>query len=116
MGNLVWFTNLNIVKKNDNLILYKKYNKDDYPKYDNYNAINVNKTTDIPIDYKGKIGVPITFLNKHNPNEFEIIDGLNRYSILEGPTHKTRGKYLSQVKGKPLYIRIIIKNKKLNKI
>ena len=58
------------------------------------------------------MGVPITFLNKYSPEQFEIIDGLNRYSILDGPTLKTRGKYLSQVKGKPIYIRIIIKNKK----
>jgi hypothetical protein len=111
MGNLVWFTNLNIVKKNNNLILYKKFNKSEYPKFDNYNAINVNKTIDIPLDYKGKIGVPITFLNKYNPNEFEIIDGLNRHSILEGPTAKSKGKYLAQVNGKPVYIRIVIKRK-----
>jgi len=111
MGNLVWFTNLNIVKKNNSLILYKKFNKNDYPKYDNYDAINVDKTTDIPIDYKGKIGVPITFLYKYNPDEFEIIDGLNRHSILEGPTNKSKGKYLAQVNGKPVYIRIIIKRK-----
>ena len=93
------------------LCSYKKFNKNDYPKYDNYNAINVNKTSDIPIDYKEKIGVPITFLNKYNPNEFEIIDGLNRHSILEGPTNKSKGKYLAQVNGKPVYIRIVIKRK-----
>jgi hypothetical protein len=65
------------------------------------------------MDYKGLIGVPITFLTKFNPEQFEIVEGLNRYSILEGPTEQTRGKYLAQVNGKPIYVRIVIKNKKL---
>ena len=112
VSGVVWFTNIDISKRHEDLILYKKYNAKEYPKFDNYDAINVNKTSDIPIDYKGAMGVPITFLNKYSPEQFEIIDGLNRYSILDGPTLKTRGKYLSQVKGKPIYIRIIIKNKK----
>jgi len=108
-----WFTNLNINKRDDELILYKKYTPEEYPKYDHYDAINVDKTKDIPLDYKGNMGVPITFLDKYNPKQFEIIDGLNRYSILDGPTPKTQGKYLSQVNGKPIYVRIIIKNKKV---
>ena len=112
VSGVVWFTNIDISKRHEDLILYKKYSAKEYPKFDNYDAINVNKTSDIPIDYKGAMGVPITFLNKYSPEQFEIIDGLNRYSILDGPTLKTRGKYLSQVKGKPIYIRIIIKNKK----
>lgn len=116
VSGVVWFTNIDISKRHEDLILYKKYNAKEYPKFDNYKAINVNKTSDIPIDYKGAMGVPLTFLNKYSPEQFEIIDGLNRYSILDGPTIKTRGKYLSQVKGKPIYIRIIIKSKKLNKI
>ena len=65
------------------------------------------------MDYKGAIGVPITFMDKYNPDQFEIVDGLNRYSILDGPTTKTRGKYLAQINGKPCYVRIVIKNKKL---
>jgi hypothetical protein len=68
-----WFTNLDISKQHEELILYKQYNPEKYPKYDNYDAININKTKEIPMDYKGKIGVPITFLNKYNPNQFEII-------------------------------------------
>ena len=112
VSGVVWFTNIDISKRHEDLILYKKYSAKEYPKFDNYDAINVNKTSDIPIDYEGAMGVPITFLNKYSPEQFEIIDGLNRYSILDGPTLKTRGKYLSQVKGKPIYIRIIIKNKK----
>ena len=69
----VWFTNLDHKKRHENLILYKTYNKDEYPKYDNYNAINVNKVTDIPLDYYGIMGVPVTFLDKYNPEQFKII-------------------------------------------
>ena len=68
-----WFTNLRHKKRNEELILYKKYNPKEYPKYDNYDAINVNKVSEIPEDYDGVIGVPITFLDKYNPNQFEII-------------------------------------------
>lgn len=114
-GNVGWFTNLEVTKRNEEIILYKKYNKNEYPKYDFYNAINVNKTKDIPVDYKGAIGVPITFLDKYNPEQFEIIDGLNRYSILSGPTKITKGKYLSQINGKAIYVRIVIKSKKTKK-
>ena len=70
---VTWFTNLEINKRNEILPLTKKYNSIDYPKYDNYNAINVNKLKDIPMDYDGVMGVPITFLAKHNSNQFEII-------------------------------------------
>jgi hypothetical protein len=108
-----WFTNLDINKRHEDLILYKKYSAEEYPTYDNYDAINVDKTKDIPMDYAGNIGVPITFLDKYSPEQFEIIDGLNRYSILDGPTETTKGKYLSQVNGKPIYVRIVIKHKKL---
>ena len=73
VSGVTWFTNLDITKRHENLILYKKYNEEEYPKYENYNAINVNKTKDIPVDYIGDMGVPITFLNKHNPEQFEII-------------------------------------------
>ena len=113
VSGVVWFTNLDISKRHEDLILYKKFSKAEYPKFDHYNAINVNVTKDIPMNYKGMMGVPLTFLNKYSPEQFEIIDGLNRYSILEGPTKETKGKYLSQVNNKPIYIRIVIKNKKL---
>ena len=73
MGSIVWFTNLDITKRHENLILYKKYNEAEYPKYDNYDAINVDKTKEIPMDYNGAIGVPITFMDKYNPEQFEII-------------------------------------------
>ncbi len=110
-----WYTNLDYKERHEDLILYKTYNKDEYPKYDNYNAINVDVTKDIPMDYKSAIGVPITFMDKYNPDQFEVIDGIGRYSMLTGPTEKTRGTYLTKINGKPKYARIIIKNKKINK-
>jgi hypothetical protein len=116
VASTIWFTNLDYKKRHEDIVLFKKYSQDEYPKYDNYDAINVNKTKEIPMDYEGNIGVPITFLNKYNPEQFEIIDGLNRYSILDGPTPETKGKYLSQVNGKPIYVRIVIRNKKVNKL
>lgn len=73
LGNICWFTNLEIKKRHEDLILYCHYTPEDYPKYDNYDAINVNKTADIPMDYDGVMGVPITFLDKYNPEQFEIL-------------------------------------------
>lgn len=72
-----WFTNIDHKKRHEELDLYKTYNPDEYPTYDNYDAINVNKTADIPCDYYGAMGVPITFLDKFNPEQFELlgIDG-----------------------------------------
>lgn len=109
-----WFTNLEIQKRHEDLILYKSYNENEYPKYDNYDAINIDKVKEIPFDYSWYMGVPITFLWNYNPEQFEIIDWLNRYSILDWPTEETKWKYLSQINWKPIYIRIIIKNKKIN--
>lgn len=77
-------------KNIEDLILYKEYSPDEYPRFDFYDAINVDKTNEIPMNYKGAMGVPITFLNKYSPEQFEIIDGLNRYSILNGPTEETQ--------------------------
>ncbi len=68
-----WFTNVEYKERYEDLDLYKKYIPDEYPKYDNYDAINVDKTSDIPVDYDGVMGVPITFLDKYNPNQFEIV-------------------------------------------
>ena len=76
MGRLAsacWFTNMDTIKRHEKMILYRRYNEEDYPKYDNYNAINIDKVTDIPIDFDGVMGVPITFLDKYNPEQFEII-------------------------------------------
>lgn len=106
-----WFTNLDFKERHEDLILYKTYTPEEYPKYDNYDAINVDKTSDIPLDYEDKMGVPITFLDKYNPEQFEIIDGIGRYSILNNEETKKAGKYLSMINGKALYFRIIIKKK-----
>lgn len=113
VASTVWFTNLDYKKRHEDLILYKTYNEVDCPRYDNYHAINIDKTKDIPMDYTGAMGVPITFLNKYSPEQFEIIDWLNRYSIIDWPTAETKGKYLAQINWKPIYIRVIIRNKKL---
>lgn len=102
--NAIWFTNLGVPKIHKDLILHKRYNKDEYPKYDNYNAINVNSTKDIPMDYEGVMGVPITFLDKYNPKQFEIL----------GFRKGSDGKDLSYTKDETKiypFIRILIKNK-----
>lgn len=70
---IAWFTNLDTEKRHESLYLYKEYNEREYPKYDNYDAINVDKVVDIPKDYYGVMGVPITFLNKYNPDQFDIV-------------------------------------------
>lgn len=68
-----WFTNLDVAKRHEKLILWKKYTPEEYPKYDNYDAINVDKVSEIPCDYDGAMGVPITFMDKYNPDQFEIL-------------------------------------------
>ncbi|MDR0611588.1 MAG: adenine-specific methyltransferase EcoRI family protein [Planctomycetaceae bacterium] len=98
-----WFTNLETSKRHEKLELYKKYNPAEYPKYDNYDAIEVSKTTNIPMDYDGVMGVPITFLDKYNPEQFEII-GLDRYVV----GNRTPNKRM-QLDGRELYARILIR-------
>ena len=107
-----WFTNLYVKKRHQELVLDKEYTPEEYPKFDHYDAINVNSMKEIPKNYYGLMGVPVTFFDKYNPEQFEIIDGLNNNSILDGPTPETKDKFLAQVNGKPIYVRIIIKNKK----
>ncbi len=104
----VWFTNLDHKKRHEDLILYKKYSPDEYPKADNYNAINVNKTDHIPLDYAGEMGVPITFLDKYNPEQFEII-GMDKDLVKEMTGNQSRFK----IKGKVLYARIVIRSKRM---
>ena len=72
-GSICWFTNLDIKKRHEEIILYKKYNEEEFPKYDNYDAIEVSKVCEIPKDYDGVMGVPITFLYRYNPSQFEIV-------------------------------------------
>jgi len=120
-----WFTNLSHNKRNEELILYKKYNKTEYPKYDNYDAINVDKVKEIPVNYKGVMGVPITFLDKHNPKQFEIIGIAKRgagdpalkskvYTIKDSKKYSdlNAGPVLKKENGlKSIYPRILIKIK-----
>jgi hypothetical protein len=73
MGNIAWFTNLDTTKRHDTITLYKRYSPEEYPSYDNYDAIEVGRYTDMPYDYDGAMGVPITFLDKYNPDQFEIL-------------------------------------------
>ena len=93
------------------MILVKKYNPKDYPKYDNYNAINVNKVVDIPRDYKGVMGVPITFMDKYNPDQFEIINGIGRYACIDADYVNPLGTYGTDINGKHTYFRVLIRNK-----
>ena len=111
-GNACWFTNLDIAKRHEDLTLYKTYDPKLYPEYDNYDAIEVPKVADIPEDYKGVMGVPITFLEKHNPDQFEIV-GLIAGNIrgLAGiPT--TTGKDGPYLNGKLKYGRILIRRQR----
>ena len=98
-----WFTNLEHSKRNLPLDLYKKYSPKEYPKYDNYDAINVDKTSDIPMDYDGVMGVPITFLDKYCPTQFEILGIANNVRYM--------GDFpcLTKIDGKPIYNRILIR-------
>lgn len=107
-----WFTNMDYVERHVDLDLWKTYTPDQYPTFDHYDAINVDATANIPEDYNGVMGVPITFLDKYNPEQFEIIDGIGRYSILDNESTKKAGKYLSMIDGKAKYFRIIIKRKR----
>ena len=111
-----WFTNLDIKKRHEDLILYRRYTPEDYPRYDKYDAINVDKTKDIPADYDGVMGVPITFLDKHNPDQFEIID-CNDIRLSESVPFKEHGLIKdkdSAINGKPKYVRVTIRNRRLD--
>ena len=107
----IWFTNLDHKKRHEELILYKKYSPDEYPKYDNYDAIEVGKTECIPEDYDGIMGVPITFLDKYNPEQFEILNA-NDYRVSEMVPFKEHGLIKDKegaINGKPTYGRILIR-------
>lgn len=117
MGRILWFTNLDTTKRHEKLILYKKYSQKDYPKYDYYDAININRYIDIPMDYNGAMGVPITFLDKYNPKQFEIISSndIRLNGIVPFKEHGLIKDKDGAINGKPTYVRIVIKNKKVKK-
>lgn len=138
-----WFTNLSLKKPNNKTTLWRRYYDDSgnptsdalerYQKYDNYDAINVDKVADIPIDYYGVMGVPITVMDKYNPSDtdvpkfngvslegdladyFEILDGLNRYSLLDTNNKnewvRENKSHMCNINGVPKYFRILIKRK-----
>lgn len=100
LGNICWFTNLDIAKRHEKLELYKKYNSEDYPKYFNYDGIDVDKVDSIPEDYDGVMGVPITFLDKFNPDQFEIIGmGSDVPKTLEHVAYKKENKIVYEKDG-----------------
>ena len=114
-----WFTNLEVKKHKEDIVLFKVYkgNEKDYPKYDNYDAINVDKVAEIPVDYAGAMGVPITFLDKYNPEQFEILGRADANIANEGNQYHIKGFSdkggAPMIAGKFIYKRILIKNKKL---
>ena len=130
IGNSAWFTNLDVKKRHEEMILVKRYSPEDYPHYDNYDAIEVSKVVNIPCDYAGVMGVPITFLGKYNPDQFEIVGmcenldlyGLKtrvytseechqRYFELFGKPGTYDLNAAGVVNGKKVYQRILIRNK-----
>lgn len=109
----IWFTNLDHKKRHEELILYKNYTPEEYPKYDNYDAIEVKKTAEIPMNYNGVMGVPITFLDKYNPEQFELIWTTDRGGdgMLEEFKIPHDRYDAPVVAGKGLYKRILIRKK-----
>jgi hypothetical protein len=88
-----WFTNIDVPQRHESITFYKQYTPEGYPKYVNYNAIEVSKVSDIPYDYDGEMGVPITFLDKHNPDQFEII-GSSRWLGEPMSKYAPKGTYV----------------------
>lgn len=108
LGNSCWFTNIDNKRRSQPIVLWQKYSPEDYPAYDDFDAVNVDLVNDIPCDYYGVMGVPITFLYQYNPNQFEIVGELN---------HGCDNKYdlgKPTVNGKQKYVRILIKRIKHN--
>lgn len=114
-----WYTNLDYPARHEELKLWKIYNDSDFPKYDNYDAINVNKYSEIPVDYDGIMGVPITYLDKHNPDQFDILgisaswdetDVMKRIKLSEIHRH------CPIMNGKEIYRRIFIRKKTTKKM
>jgi hypothetical protein len=122
----LWFTNMDTKKRHEEMTLYKKYNLKDFPKYDNYDAIEVSKAVEIPMDYYGTIGVPITFLNKYNPDQFDIIGITDRdpentcrtkmYTRKDSPKYNDLNRRAAIRANNtliPVYARLLIRRKKV---
>lgn len=111
----MWLTTLDVAKHNETMPLFKKYSAEEYPTYDNYEAIEVNKVADIPVDYFGVMGVPITFIDKYSPNQFEILGmaasagyDLEVVGLEKNESYKDARPLID---GKNTYARIFIKRK-----
>lgn len=131
VSGVMWFTNLDIKKRHEQMILVKRYNSKEYPHFENFDAINVDKTSNIPCDFEGIMGVPITFMDKYSPDQFEIIGlGIANLGLSIGvqpykPEHKAYRKevqkrgavdgdlYMLDENGNPVvpYARVLIRNK-----
>lgn len=107
LGNICWFTTLDYKQRHENLILYKEYSQEEYKKYDDFDAINVEKYKEIPINYDGLMGVPVTFMSKYSPEQFEIVGNLGSYApdgySFAGAIH---------INGSKVFKRILIRKKK----
>ncbi len=115
-NNCLWLTNLDNSKRHEDIILYKKYTQDEFPTYENYNAINVDKTKEIPMDYRGVMGVPITYIDKYNPDQFEILGMASSAGYnpdIVGIPFIGDKDARPLINGKNTYARVFIKNKKL---
>ncbi|GHC57635.1 adenine-specific methyltransferase EcoRI family protein [Ulvibacter litoralis] len=130
--NVTWYTNMDLAKRHEDLLLYLPYKEAEYLKYENYDAININRIKDIPMDYEGHMGVPITFLDKYNPKQFEIIGlGISNSGIEIGvkPYTSEHKKYRKEIQKRGAvdgdlytmvdgevtvpYARVLIRNKKI---
>lgn len=126
-GNVCWFTNMKTSKRDEEQVLTKTYNEIDYPKYDNYDAIEVGKVVNIPKDYYGVMGVPVTFIDKYSPKQFEIIGGFNGYKecdlenglicgkmteYIDSKTHAIKTWRGPTINKKTKYFRVLIRRKK----
>lgn len=113
MGNICWYTNIDHDKRHEDLILWKNYTPEEYPKYDNYDAIEVSKTSDIPCDYDGVMGVPITFLDKFSPKQFEILGATESEGkgFSHGLWNADSEVAQPMVKGQRRYKRVFIRRK-----
>lgn len=116
LGNACWFTNLDIEKRHEEQILYKPYTPEEYPSYDNFDAIDVGRVTDIPCDWFGMMGVPDTFLYKYNPDQFEIVglgcgDLAKQIGVRKNHRGRTDVAYKINEQDKCPYSRIIIRRK-----
>jgi len=119
LGNICWFTNLDHNKRHEELDLVCRYSEEEFPKYDNYDAIEVNRVDNIPFDYNGVMGVPITFLDKYNPEQFEILGATENDASEAIIKLRVSGHYKYDrpyIKGVRKYARILIRNKKPRKL